>query len=726
MTRTFIFFCLVLSALLFIVPITTAQTTRVTGQVMYNGVSPVANANLTLEGTYDGGITNAKGEFSFETTETGSFTLLTKAGGFVDVQQTVQLTGSPMLKLAVSFTTKSFTLADITVRPRLFDLTDKNKYTVLSPLEVLTTATDGNITSALKTMPGAQAVGESGDLFVRGGTGTETKVFIDGLLVSNFTYSSPSNMAARSRFAPGLFKGTFFSTGGYSAQYGQAMSSALVLETEDLPVKNSAELTLSPIMASAGLTQVSPDKKTSFGGGLSHTNLGLYNAVNPGVVRFPQSPRFWDGNAFFRRQFRNGGLLKLMANGGISRMGLDRANLDYEGVTNQIRLTNQNLYTNLSYRQLLPHGWTWKAGVSYSQNADQTNVAARIENGHQADSLIYQTDRSSLWQVRNVLSKLVLTKTRLFVGQEFYRTTEQRNAIRYTDAFGALFAETESYLSDRISARVGVRMEYSSLLNRLNVAPRLSLGYSTGQNGLLSISYGQFYQKPDRQYLLQSTDLAYSRADHYIVSYQQTINDRTFRTEAYTKTYTNLVTTQPQMGTGGHGYARGFELFFRDKKSLKGVDYWLSYSFLDTQRQFQDYPALVQPSFAARHTVSVVAKRFFPDIKTNVGLAYTVASGRPYANPNRSTDQFMTDRTPAYHNLGLNVAHLMSIRKTQSILVLTVSNVLGNQQVFGYTYSAVNAQRWEAIVPNNNPSVFVGLFINLGVDRRQEIINSQL
>jgi hypothetical protein len=32
-----------------------------------------------------------------------------------------------------------------------------------------------------------------------------------------------------------LFKGTVFSTGGYSALYGQALSSALILESIDLP-----------------------------------------------------------------------------------------------------------------------------------------------------------------------------------------------------------------------------------------------------------------------------------------------------------------------------------------------------------------------------------------------------------------------------------------------------------------------------------------------------------
>ncbi len=319
---------------------TFAQTTRVSGTVTYNVIRPLAQATVSLDGTYDGAITNEKGEFSFDTDETGTFTLVAKLTGFVDVSLPVELTGKSLGKLKVVFTTKSMLLKDVVVRPRLFDLNDKNKYTTLNPLEVLTTATDGNVLSAMKTLPGAQPVGESGDLFVRGGTGTETKVYIDGLLVSNFTHSSPANMAARSRFAPGMFKDTFFSTGAYSAQYGQALSSALVLETEDQPVKSSTELTISPIMLTAGTQRLNADKTLSYGGGISHTNLSLYNGLLPGTVQFDRKPAFWDGNAFVRKQFRNGGMLKLYVNAGLSALGINQGNINYPGVTNRISLTN--------------------------------------------------------------------------------------------------------------------------------------------------------------------------------------------------------------------------------------------------------------------------------------------------------------------------------------------------------------------------------------------------
>ena len=75
------------------------------------------------------------------------------------------------------------------------------KGTVLSTLDILTTASaNADVTAAIKTLPGAQQVGESEGLFVRGGTAAETKIYIDGTLVNNFFYSSVPDIAQRGRF----------------------------------------------------------------------------------------------------------------------------------------------------------------------------------------------------------------------------------------------------------------------------------------------------------------------------------------------------------------------------------------------------------------------------------------------------------------------------------------------------------------------------------------------
>jgi hypothetical protein len=57
------------------------------------------------------------------------------------------------------------------------------------------------------------------------------------------------------------------------------------------------------------------------------------------------------------------------------------------------------------------------------------------------------------------------------------------------------------------------------------------------------------------------------------------------------------------------GMQKGFEVFWRDRKTLKNVDYWLSYSFLDTKRDYLNYPTAITPNFAANHTASLVVKK---------------------------------------------------------------------------------------------------------------------
>ena len=51
------------------------------------------------------------------------------------------------------------------------------------------------------------------------------------------------------------------------------------------------------------------------------------------------------------------------------------------------------------------------------------------------------------------------------------------------------------------------------------------------------------------------------------------------------------------------------DVFWRDKKTFKHVDYWVSYSYLDTKRLYSRYLEEVMPTFAAKHTFVLVYKQ---------------------------------------------------------------------------------------------------------------------
>jgi len=191
---------------------------------------------------------------------------------------------------------------------------------------------------------------------------------------------------------------------------------------------------------------------------------------------------------------------------------------------------------------------------------------------------------------------------------------------------------------------------------------------------------------------------------------------------------------QLAVSNNGYGDAKGFELFWRDKKTIRDLDYWISYSYLDTKRDFLNYPFAIQPDFAARHTASLVLKKFVTKWKTGFNAAYNYASGRPYFyigyDPVSGENKFY-DRglTKDYHNVSLSLNYLPNLGNTKSkmfaVYVISVSNAFGFNQVYGYQYS-YNGLRKDAVTPATKFFIFLGAFISFGVDRTDDAINSNL
>jgi hypothetical protein len=204
--------------------------------------------------------------------------------------------------------------------------------------------------------------------------------------------------------------------------------------------------------------------------------------------------------------------------------------------------------------------------------------------------------------------------------------------------------------------------------------------------------------------------------------------------EGFYKKYQDLVKTYPDYNNSGTGFAKGVELFLRDKKSIKDFDYWISYSYLDTKRDYLNYPGQLEPNFAAHHTASVVAKRFVTKWKAGFNVTYTYATGRPYYNFQLNTPDnkyVIADqgRTRDFHNAGFSAEYLPSLGKPNAkifiVLFASVTNVLGASQVYGYNYS-YNGLIRQPITPPAKRFYFIGCFLSWGIDRSQDAINNNL
>lgn len=630
-------------------------------------------------------------------------------------------------------------LQEVVVSAGSFEASDRAKGASLTPIDAVTVAgSNADISQALRSLPGAQQIGEQSGLFVRGGTGDETRQFIDGTLLKTPNYPAVPGVPQYARINPFLFKGILFSSGGYSALYGSAMSSALIMESTDLPEKTSASFSVFPSNLGAGFQHLATNNKSSYGVNLNYSNQSLYNGVVKQVPDYFAGPSYSDGNFNFRIRTGKTGMLKLYSNWSYSHVGMRKPDIDSAALNAGYEVRGWNSYNNLSFRSYLDDNWKMELGAVYSYNREATvNSLTDAKGNHVFSSLPYKTASRDIHtdfaQARVVFTRFFSkTQALRFGGEHFYtrdKGSSNDSAIALTDHLSAAFAEGDIYLAPNLAAKAGVRVEYASVLRKLVAAPRISLAYRLPDASQFNLAYGIFYQEPANDFLYQQRHLDFSSATHYVLNYTKKANNRFFRAELYYKKYRDLVKTIPTPSNNGNGYAQGLELFWRDKKSIKNLDYWITYTYLDTKRNFLDYPYTLRPSFTAPHTTTVAIKKFFPGISTNVNVSWALATGRPYYNIHEGG---ITDRgaTKAYNIANLHIAYLCSFFKNRkwkdfSGFAMGVNNLFGTKQVFGYQYSA-NGQFREPITLPATRGYFIGVFMSFGIDRTDDFLNNNL
>jgi hypothetical protein len=159
-------------------------------------------------------------------------------------------------------------------------------------------------------------------------------------------------------------------------------------------------------------------------------------------------------------------------------------------------------------------------------------------------------------------------------GYTIYNGQKFDNRLKAT--IKSVFAESDIYVTNKLAAKIGTRLEQSSLIDKTNIAPRFSLAYKLSKQAQASLAYGVFYQTPESRYLpsASAANLVFMKATHYIAQYMKVTSVRTFRAEIFYKKYDNLIKTGLVSGrdvainNNGFGDAKGFELFWRDKKTI--------------------------------------------------------------------------------------------------------------------------------------------------------------
>lgn len=693
--------------------------TKVTGKVLDEKNNPIIGANVFIEGSYDGGSTNEKGEFLFTTEEKGSKILSVSFLSYETAKIPVDLANYEFKTIKLKDNVNM--LDAVVINAGTFEAGDKAKVTVLKPLDIVTTAgSNADIVAALQTLPGTQTVGESGRLFVRGGESDEAQTYVDGIRVAQPYGATTQNLPTRGRFSPFLFSGISFSTGGYSAEYGEALSSVLLLNTIDEISEEKTDISFMTV--GLGLANSQKWKNNSISFNAAYIDLAPYQLVVPQNVDWNRAYQSLSGETVYRHNFKEG-LLKVYAAFDASRFDINQESINTIEKT-RVDLNNNNFYLNASYKVNLMRKWQFSTGLSYGYGDNKIGLGLdKINNTEHASHLKVKARKS-------FSDRMKLTFGADYFITQFDETFNADFKSQYDANIAAGYTELDLFFSKNFAGKAGLRVAHNDLLNATAVSPRASIAYKVSKASQFSLAYGEFEQAPRQDYLKYNSNFINEKASHYILNYQYNSNKRTFRSEIYFKDYTNLVKYDTEgaffnsnYSNDGYGYAKGLDIFWRDGKTIKNLEYWISYSYIDTQRDYKNYESKVTPSFVANHNLSIVTKYWIDEWKSQIGFAHSFNSGRPYDNPNEVA--FMNGKTKAYNNLSFNWAYLLS---PQKILYFSVNNVLGTQNVFGYEYAnspdSNGIFNRREITPTADRFFFLGFFWTISENKKDNQLNN--
>ena len=682
----------------------------------------IIGANVFIEGKYDGTVTDTNGYFEFQSSEEGEITLSITYLGYES--KTIISAISSLENIEIKLRASAMTLDAVEISASTFKAGDNSKLAVMTPMDVVTTAGSmGDVIAAMQTLPGTQSNADDGRLFIRGGEARETNIYIDGMKVFSPYSRTINGIPSRGRYSPFLFKGVSFSTGGYSTAFGQALSGILDMSTIDEP--NDTETNINIMTVGFGIGHIQKGDRQSISISASFTDLSAYNMLVPSRADWTEPYLGFSGEAVYRYK-TDKGLFKSYIAGDHGGFGLNTENIDSQA-DELVEIKNADIYSNNTYMHFLNEKTSMTAGFSIGYNDDQIVLrkSDQLDKGLMGmhGRLSFKTIFNDHF-IANYGVDAVHQKDDISFSQEspIYEDQISRQII------GA-HIETDYFFSQDLAIKTGLRTEYNTLLQQYSFLPRITIAQKIDQYSQVSAAAGLFSQEINTDLLYSNQSVGQEKAQHFLVNYNRKTENQILRIEGYYKNYQNLVRYDEvnnsfiNVSNEGNGYAYGMDFFWRANQIIDNVDFWVSYSWLENKRTYKDYPTAATPRYSTDHNLSIVSKIWIPNLNSQLGVTYRMASGRPYDNPN--TEGFMTERSGFYHDISLGWSYLIS---QQKILYISVANAPGFDNEYGFEYgnqkNEMGLYPGRQIRPFDNQFFFVGFFWTISKDKSKNQLNN--
>ena len=680
--------------------------------------------NVQIENTIEGAATDNEGVFRFSTAREGEVILVASMIGFESVRRSLFIGDEDIKNISIVLKPTLISLEEATVTASAFK-TGEQEGATLGTLEVVTTpGAAADVFLAIKSLPGIAMVDEGAGLFVRGGDVDETVVLLDQATVAHpYKYETPTG-GVFGTIPPFLVSGTFFSSGGFSAKYGNALSGVLAMESQPLPLVTSFDVNFGLAAASLGgsVTVIPGKLGLRFSGNLSFTKTMM--ELNGFADDFVTTPHGRDINVSLIYAYSETGGLKYFTYANSNEVGVL---VEEPSFVDTFQDDATNRLHNLQWSDVFGE---WFIQSSFSVNYYNTRQQfgnLRIEPGD--ETFKFRTDAEhtlsddvnvrvggEFEQVANTFKGSVPDQDGIFAPEADVITFDER----YTGSRAGGYGEVEWKVARRVALTAGIRADQYTLGNSLSVEPRLSLLYALGPSTDARLAWGQYRQVPS-VYLFSSDsgnpNLELARAQHFIAGLHHEKELLTLRLEGYYKPYGRLAVEDDAANylSEGKGFSYGVDAFAKyGAFLLTRFNGWISYSYLQserTQTRYLGYSSIREsgPSpFDITHNLSVVAKvRLINFLST--GLTYRFATGRPITPitgsvpGNEDATYFLpiegpvgTERLSNFQRLDAQISYYLPFGKGHNAnFYIAFGNVLNRANVLGYEYNLDYSERRE-------------------------------
>ena len=196
---------------------------------------PVMFANVTLQGTTYGAVSDIEGYFSLSQIPAGRYVLVVASMGHEEVREEVDLASGKLLTKNYLLTPRVIELgsAEITADRQEAQTKVNLSIATIRPADLKRIPSFGgqpDLVQALQVMPGFVSTGDQGgQLYIRGGSPIQNKVLLDGMIVYNAFHS----IGLFSVFDSDVIANADVYTGAFSGKFGGRISSVMDIRTRD-------------------------------------------------------------------------------------------------------------------------------------------------------------------------------------------------------------------------------------------------------------------------------------------------------------------------------------------------------------------------------------------------------------------------------------------------------------------------------------------------------------